>query len=280
MATRSDLRTRLQRRLGLGVVSAIEQERLNEALNSGIARALSDGIPGVSHDTFIGSVGGDLALATAVIAAGGTTATLNLNPKTSNVYPHDILEVNVSGTTTKFIIRDVVDTDKVDIGAAATTALSGGSDSKIIRRAVMLPTSGQVISVYRTSSSGTATRLAYEPLIAQRRPFDTGTPKYFEQRYSMIQDASFLSLWPAPTSSTDQFTVVQTRFVTRLTADGDTLAFPEEALDAILERARLAYITWVGTHAPTKVALASDAIRDSADSLKNSSTSNQVFTKQ
>ena len=287
MATRSDLRTRLQRRLGLGVVSALEQERLNEALNSGIARAISDGVPGLSHDAFVGSVYGEFVTTGTVTASAGATSFRFTesadNPITANVYPHDILSVVDSGVTTKFLIRDTKDADEVDIGAPVPKTYTGaGTSSTVIRRAIPLPTTGQVVGVYRHSGSETpkTTRLSYEPLYAHQNPYKTGTPKYYEQRYSETQAKSFVSLWPAPTDNTDQFTIVQTRFVSRLTADSDTLLFPEEALDAILERARLAYITWAGTHAPTKVALASDAVRDSADSLKNTANSNQVVVKQ
>jgi len=287
MATRSDLRTRLQRRLGLGVVSAVEQERLNEALNSGVARAISDGVPGLSHDSFVGSVYGEMALtggATVTASLGNTTFTFvgGDNPLTSHVYPHDILQVVDSGTTTQFLLRDVKDANEVDIGAPVTQAYTGDDTSTIIRRSIPLPTTGQVVGVYRHSggSAPSTARLAYEPLWAHQNPYRTGTPKSYEQRYSEGQSKSFISLWPAPVAITDQFTVVQTRFVTRLDDDADELLFPEEALDAILERCRLAYMTWAGTHAPTKVALATEAVRDSTDSLKNSSNANQVFVKQ
>ena len=222
-----------------------------------------------------------MSLGTAVTAVGSSTLTIaGADAEASKVMPHDIITVDVSGSQTKFLVRDVLSTTTIDVGIPATVALSGGSASVIERRALILPTSGQVISIYRVNASGKASRLSYDPLIAQRDPFETGTPKYFEQRYSTEQGTSFVSLWPASTDNTEQFTVVQTRFLSRLDSDSDTLAFPEEALDAILERARLAHITWAGTHAPTKVALATEAIRDSADSLKNSSTSNQIIVKQ
>jgi len=289
MALRSELRTRLQRRLGLGVVSAIEQERLNEALNSGIARAVSDGVPGLSHDTFVGSVYGEMALtggATITCPLGGTTFTFvgGDNPLTSNVYPHDILQVVITGTTTKFLLRDVKDANEVDIGAPATQGYTGDANSTVIRRSIPLPTTGQVVGVYRHSASSSdglnTRRLTHDPIVARQSPFKTGTPKHYEQRFSEGQSKSFISLWPAPTSVTDQFTVVQMRYIPRLTADSDTLIFPEEALDAILERARMAYITWAGTHAPTTLALANEAIRDTADSLKNTSNTRQIVTKE
>jgi len=281
VATKSQLRTRLQRRLGLGVVSPVESERLGEALNSGIARAISDGVPGLTHDTFVGSVSGELALTSATIADGGTTVTLvGADPTDTRVYPHDILQVVDSGVTTKFIIRDVVDDNEVDIGAPSPQAFTGDATSVILRRAIELPTTGQIISIHRIGGIGSSSRLAYEPLYTHDDPFKTGTPKFFEQRFSAVQNKSFVSLWPAPTEIADQFTIVQTHYLSRLDSDSDTLAFPEEALDAVLERARMAYLTWVGVHAPTTVAMAQNAVMDSTDSLKNTSNSNQIVVKQ
>jgi hypothetical protein len=43
----------LKRRLGLGVVSDVETARLNEALQSGLYRALIDGIPGIAYDVYM-----------------------------------------------------------------------------------------------------------------------------------------------------------------------------------------------------------------------------------
>ena len=280
MATKAELRTRLKRRLGFAVVSSVEDERLGEALNAGIARAVSDRIPGLSHDIFQGSVSGELGLTSATIGVGATTATLSDDPVAARVYPHDILVVDVSGTQTKLLIRDAKDTDEVELGAPSPLAYSGGADSKIIRRAIPLPTTGQIVSVFRVNSDGRTRRLVYEPLYAHSDPFETGTPRYFEQRYSETQGASFISLWPAPTDSTDQFTIVQTKAFLRLDDDSDTLLFPEEALDAILERARLAYLTWAGTSLPLKASLTMDAVKDSSDSLKNTSNATQIFTKQ
>jgi hypothetical protein len=281
MATKAELRTRLKRRLGFAVVSSVEDERLGEALNSGIARAISDKVPGLSHDIFQGSVSGELALTTAVISAGGTTVTLDSqNPITYRVYPHDIIVVDVSGTETKFLIRDTKDANEVDIGTPSPAAYSGGSASKVIRRSIPLPTTGQIVEVFRVGSTGRTSKLVYEPLYAHSDPFETGTPKFFEQRYSETHGKSFISLWPAPTSSTDQFTIIQTRAVERLDSDSDTLLFPEEALDAILERARLAYLSWAGTSLPVKASLAMEAVKDSSDSLKNTSNATQIFTKQ
>lgn len=279
MATKSDLRTRLKRRLGLGVVSEVEKERLGEALNSGLARAVSDGIPGLAHDTYTASVAGEATMTSATIAEFGATATLvGLNPLTAKVFPHDILNVDVAGTVTRFLIQDTRDADEVNLGANATAAFAGGDASTITRRALLLPTAGQVVAIHPVSG-GRSGPLTYRPLSAHRDPFETGTPHYFEQRFSSGQNTSFVSLWPAPTDITKQWTVVQLREVASLDADADTLDFPGGALDAILELARLAYLTWTGTSSAQTAMLALEAKRDTADSLKNSSTSRQIYTK-
>ena len=279
MATRSALRSRLQRRLGLGVVSSVESDRLDEALNSGIARALSDGVPGLTYDSFVGSVLGSMSMSSAVTAVGSSSVTIGgANPLTSKVMPHDILVIDVAGTKTKFIIRDVIDADQVDIGIPASAILLGGAASTIERRALILPSSGQVISI-QPESANRGEGLAREPAIAKRDPFDTGTARFFEQRYSQVQSTSFASLWPAPTDITKQFTVSQSQFKARLDADSDTLPFPEEVLDAVLERARDCYLTWTGAANQNDITASYRAIRDTGDALKNSSNPKQTFYK-
>ena len=289
MATKSALRERLQRRLGLGMVSSVEEARLGEALNSGIARAISDGVPGLTHDTFTGKVLGDLALTGTSNDLNGTvieTASSGDNLITSGVLPQDIINVVSSGTTHQYLIRDIElegdktqDVDTVDVGAPINAAITGDGNSKIIRRGIKLPSSGQVIAVHRIGASGKTSRLTYEPLHALGDPFETGTPKYFEQRWSQTIEASYISLWPAPETTT-QITIIQTRFANNLDADDKTLRFPEEALDAILERARLAYLTWSGNINQVDAALATESVRDVNDSLKNSGNAEQVFVKQ
>ena len=284
MATRAELRARLQRRLGLGAVSAVEEARLNEALNSGLARALSDRIPGLALEIFTGFTIGETPLSAADANEHTQTFLLKdtlgvaFHAATNKVFPHDILYVDESGTVTKFLVR-TLSGGNVDVGVILNRDYSGGSASKLIQRSLQLPSAGQVVSVYRTGETGRSAKLSYDPILSRRDPFETGDPKYFEQRYSASRSLSFLSLWPAP-ENTEQFTVVQTRHRSALDDDSDTLTFPEEALYAVLERSRLAYLTWVGTHAATTVALARDAITDSGDSLKNSSNSSQIVVKQ
>ncbi len=276
MATRSDLRTRLQRRLGLGVVSSVEEDRLNEALNSGVARAVSDGVPGLTYATFIGSVLGSLSLTTAAAAARSATVTMHASTTllTEKVMPHDILTFDTAGT--QYLVQDVLTNTTLNIGALAPATIAAEA-ATITRRSLILPSTGQVISV--TPEGNNSAGLTREPLIARREPFKTGTPRYFEQRYSENQSSSFISLWPAPTSTAKQFTIQQAQFKTRLTSDSDTLPFPEEVLDAILERARDAYLVWSGAANQNDLTASYRALRDTSDALKNSANARQTFYK-
>ena len=276
MASRSDLRSRLQRRLGLGVVSSVEQERLGEALNSGLARALSDEVPGLAYDTFVGSTLGDLAV-TAAAAAKSTTVTISggANLLTEEVMPHDILTFGTAGT--QYLVQDVLTSTTLSIGIPATATISA-EGATITRRALILPSSGQISQIQPVDKSVSA-GLCSEPLIAKTDPFKTGTAKYFEQRFSEVQGTSFASLWPAPTDTTKQYTVSQAQFKPALTSDSDTLSFPEEALDAILERARDAYLTWSGSANQNDLTASYRALRDTSDALKNSSNAQQIYYK-
>ena len=272
MATRSELRTRLQRRLGLGVLSAVEQERLNEAINSGLARALSDDVPGISSSMFVGSPLGSLAVnATATALSASVAVTGNM--LVAEVMPHDILTFDTAGT--QYLIKDVLTSTTLSIGVPAVASISS-EGATITRRSLMLPSTGQVSAVISTSGGDALTR---EPSLAHRDPFKTGTPRFYEQRHSEAQSASFISLWPAPTDSTKQFTVRQSQFKTQLTSDSDTLAFPEEVLDAVLERARGCYLVWTGAANQNDLTASYRALRDTSDALKNSSNAKQIFYK-
>jgi hypothetical protein len=220
-----------------------------------------------------------MSMSSAVTAVGSSSVTIaGANALTSKAMPHDILVIDVAGAKTKFLIRDVIDATHVDIGIPASAVLSGGAASTIERRALILPSSGQLVSI-QPESANRGEGLAREPSIAMRDPFATGTARFFEQRYSQIQVTSFASLWPAPTDITKQFTVSQSQFKARLSADSDDLPYPEEVLDAILERARDCYLTWTGTANQNDITASYRAIRDTSDALKNSSNPKQIYYK-
>lgn len=283
MATRADLRTRLKRRLGLGVVSDVETARLNEALQSGLYRALIDGIPGIAYDVYTASVAGEVALSTVTGTESNTTLNLSgdgISSQTEREHnsPQDIVVCDESGTVTKFLIRKMGPAiSQIDTGYPLERAYSGGSDSKLIRRSIPLPTTGQVTAIYRGSGQR-RNMLQFDPMLARRDPFATGTPEFFEQRYDDFNARSFVSLWPAPTE-TERFTVVQMESDYQMSDDAHDLNWPEAALDAILERARMAWLTWCGTANQIKASMAISAVNDTADALSNTANTKQIYTK-
>lgn len=281
MATRLDLRTRLKRRLGLGVVSAVEEERLSEAINSGISRALSDGVPGLARFTMVGGVLGNLPLTSASVLKYGTDITIaGAHAQNDHISPNDILVlVTASGEEHKFLITEVHGSQSLHIGVMSSQALTGTSSSYVIRRALHLPSSGQVISVSPQSRRLSET-LSHEPMAQGTIPFETGTPRYYTQVHSALGTAeSTVSLWPAPTDVSARFVVRQAQTKTRLESDNDALEYTEEVLDAILERARDCYLVWSGSANQNDLMGSARALRDSSDSLKNSSNPIQVSYK-
>lgn len=280
MATRSDLRTRLQRRLGLGVVSAVEEARLNEAINSGLSRAETDNIPGLNRWEMTGSILGRLDLTSATVSEHSATVTVaGVHVQNDRVHPRDILVVvEADGTTTKFLIEDASGSANILLGIKANRDITGTSDSYILRRTLELPSTGQIISILPVGGNS-GDGLAREPAHALREPFKTGTPRYYEQNFSDLHDTSSVSLWPAPTDTTLQWTVTQTQYKPRMTSDSDSLEYPEEVLDAILERARDCYLTWTGAANQNDLTASYRALRDTSDALKNSSNPKQIFYK-
>jgi len=90
--------------------------------------------------------------------------------------------------------------------------------------------------------------------------------------------SSFIGLYPAPTSATESL-IIQADFYDELDEDADKVFFPEPALDAILERSRLAYLSWTGESDQIRVGLAQAVVADTADELTNTSNPTKVFRK-
>ena len=128
-------------------------------------------------------------------------------------------------------------------------------------------------------NAGASDGLSREPSIALRDPFKEGTPRYYSQDFSDLHAESTVALWPAPTDTTKQWTIVQTQFQARLASDTDEANYPEEVLDAILERARDCYLTWTGAANQNDLTASYRALRDTSDALKNSSNPKQIFYK-
>ena len=272
----SAIKTRLQNRLGFGSVSTTLSNQLNEAWKAGLARAFSDGIPGLQRDTFTGTTFGEVTnylVHDAGIQAADTTITLDTGTSlvTDKVALQDILEVD----SKKYLIRDVTSATVLDLGAPIGPDMFSNNDTtKIIRRSIQFPSAGSVVGVKLKDGR----QLAYEPRNALFDPYETGDPLFFEQRYSTSQDKSYLILYPAPTSAT-VVTIIQNRDVTSDLTD-EIFEGPEEALDAILERAVLAFKTWQGQTDSVEATLATSAVRDTANQLQDASSPLKIFVRE
>ena len=272
----SAIKTRLQNRLGFGSVSTTLSNQLNEAWKAGLARAFSDGIPGLQRDTFTGTTFGEVTnylVHDAGIQAADTTITLDTGTSlvTDKVALQDILEVD----SKKYLIRDVTSATVLDLGAPIGPDMFSNNDTtKIIRRSIQLPSAGSVVGVKLKDGR----QLAYEPRNALFDPYETGDPLFFEQRYSTSQDKSYLILYPAPTSAT-VVTIIQNRDVTSDLTD-EIFEGPEEALDAILERAVLAFKTWHGQTDSVEATLATSAVRETANQLQDASSPLKIFVRE
>jgi len=261
-------------------VSAVEEDRLNEALNSGLSRAETDNIPGLNRWEMTGAVLGQLDLTDVTLTQHSATAVISgAHVSNDKVHPRDILVVvEADGTETKFLIEDVSGSHNILLGIPANRTITGTDSSYIVRRTIELPSTGQIVSILPVGASS-ADGLSREPALALRNPYDTGTPRYFEQNFSDLHDVSSVSLWPAPTDTTKQWTVTQTQYKPRMTSDSDSLEYPEEVLDAVLERARDCYLTWTGAANQNDLTASFRALRDTSDALKNSSNPKQIFYK-
>lgn len=228
-----------------------------------------------------GSVLGNLSLTSVTVPLYSSNVTIaGAHAQNDHVSPNDILVVvTASGDTHKFLITEVHGATNLHIGIIASEALAGTSSSYIIRRALHLPSSGQVISVSPQSRRLSET-LSHEPMAQGTIPFETGTPRYYTQVHSALGLAeSTVSLWPAPSDISQRFVVRQAQNKTRLANDDDALDYPEEVLDAILERARDCYLVWSGSANQNDLTGSARALRDTSDSLKNSSNPAQISYK-
>ena len=280
----ADMRTRLEDRMGYGSSSGVLSDQLDEALNAGIARAFADGVRGLQRDVFTGSTHGQTTAPVVAGATSGTSVTMDNGSggdpslhTTLHIAPQDILEFT-SGDRSgeKVLIRELGTTSSneetvIDLGVPQATEIVNNTTVKITRRAIKLPSSGSIVGVKLKDGR----QLTYEPRNAVFDPYETGDPLYFEQRYSENTDTSYLILYPAPTSAT-VVTVIQNRaFVFDEAFDG-----PEEALDAILERAVLAFKTWQGQTSGTEAGLAIGAVRDTDNALHDASSAQKFFIRQ
>lgn len=221
MTAYSSLRTRLQARLGLSVSSAVEEALQDEALNAAMCVVAAEGAPQL-RQVYSGYT---LAASNPTIthSANASTATLS---SVTGVYPGDIL---VNATTGRsYLIRTVTTSGAtIDLGVPIVSSMTGNTVS-VTRRSLLLPHAGTVWALWEASGR----ELKNEPLIAAAAQFETGVPTRFTQGYAETLGVSYISLFPAPTSST-QYIIVQGP---AFTEDSDIYA-SEAVLQAILSRA-------------------------------------------
>jgi len=288
---RDALRTRLLNRLGITSASTMQSSTLNEAINAGISRALSDGVPGLSRRIVIGSTLGDLS-------ASGTFDVVATNPFfTRNGGSQDFTGAQiVSGDIITFgdgskRLVDYVDPDtagKVHFGSPLGSALSGTTVT-IRRRSIFIPSTGPVVRVSdpdntksaRIPSSGS--HIMHDPDSAAFSPLQTcgdlSSVRSFVQGYDARgSETSYVGLYPCPTAATEAL-IIQSDFYAQLDEDTDAAFFPEPALDAIMERARFAYLGWSGEKDPTRISMAQNAVQDTADELQTTGNPPAIFRR-
>ena len=277
MANLEALRTKLQTRLGLGAVGTVESNRLDEAINSGILRAASDGIPGLLRDVYIAYTYEELSITVSGHDADTKTLNTSIGGGTGHdlsdlkVFPQDIIKLSAA----TLLLRNVLaaDPSQVDFGAPYHTSLTADTGT-IVRRSIELPTTGQVIAVRLVDGN----KLEPHAQNAAYAPTDTGAPSYFEQRYDRITDTSHLALYPGPTTSTS-LSIIQAKGLSELGSDSANLDMPDAALDAILERALRAYRAWDGGTTPTQLSATENAVIDTSDQFKNTSNAKQGYVR-
>ena len=259
-------------------------ETLNEAINAGIQRAIADGMPGLTRDVYTATPYGDLSVTLDDAAVGltqtstktGATGTGSEDHK-DNIRPMDILEFGQDDVSPdRFVINEVNFTGGkayMHLGGLLATAIADDAPATIHRRGIALPTSGKVISVFDVTNGR---ELPYDPIRRGLDPTATGTPVCFDQRWDKNAERSIVSLFPAPTAKTQVHIIQQENYL-----EDASIAFPEEALDAILTRAQAAHATFRGSVvSPVELEMLNRDVRDTDNQLKDSSSANKIFIRE
>ena len=244
-------------------------DSLDEALNAGIARAISDGIPGLTRDIFTTKTWSTFST-TLVHSAGSSTATFSdASPGTINIYAHDLVKVGSDFYTIREY-SSASTTATLDFGATLPDSIAGAAT--IYRRSIALPTSGKVIFVRDITNDR---ELPYDPKRTYLSPDDTGEPYCIDQRWDKNAGKSILTLFPAP----DSQVFLQIQQQENYAKDG-SLSWPEEALDAVLERSRAAWMSFRGELVtPVEASLMASVLKDTDDQLKDSSSAHKIFIR-
>ena len=269
--TLSDLRTRLQYRLGIDTASTLEQNRIDEALNAAIAKVASDGISGATL-AFSALARGTKSLTVDSHTANTATLTVTDTLTGEGIFPGDWLTIDSSGV--KLLIYTVDEATKtIGLGSPYDTQITG--TLTVQRRSIQLPSDGPVTLVRHEDDN---VILDVSALSIGRWGFETGTPEYFAQRWSEDQEVSYLAFSPAPADG-EVFIVEQSKFRGKLSAATE-FNFAEPVLNSILEEARKIHLGWSGDVSPVEAASAERQARDFKDQYKNSAGSDAPLRKR
>ena len=251
MTTITDLETRLKYRLGLAKTVSLGGSRITEAINAGISRAYSDGVPGLASRVLLGKTYGDLTATITAHSAGSASITINTTPE--YVFPGDIIKVG----TQSYLILDVTrlaSTGIIDVGLTIEAAQTGAVT--ITRRSILLPSAG---TVYYVTTPDTNTSLDPHTRVLAEFPTNTGTARWYVPGYAEGTQESYINLVPAPTSAT---------------------VVAVAAIDAVLERARQAYLGWSGSVSKMEATMAGQAAGDTQNQIRSTGSERSVRVKK
>ena len=276
MTTITDIETRLRHRLGLAKTVALGDSRITEAINSGIARAYADGVPGLSGQTLLGRTYGDLALTVSAHSAGSSIFKINTTP--AYVFPGDIVTIGtnkylVASTGTYFEV-DASSDPAIDVGIPIESAIAGSTAITVTRRSIQVPNG----TIYYAALPDSDSHLEPSSRVLAQYPDNTGVPRFYATGYSEGSQSSYLNLIPAPTSAT--LVSVQCHDFKARSTGSATINIPEAAIDAILERARQAFLGWSGNVGSIEASLAQNATKDTQNQIRAVGSDRSVRTKK
>lgn len=258
----SDLRSRLQKRLGITALTTAESDRIDEAIIAGVTRATVDGIPGLSFTPVTGQIPGSAAGAvdTGGHTAGQSTVTVTAVPQ--HTYPGDFFSDSEGN---RYYIQSISGTT-IDTGSPIIDQLTDAEVLTFYRRSVKLPTSGAVTSVVDTTNNRPVDA---DPAGFLKYGLHDGVPRAYRAVYDRSTDTSLLQFYPAPTNGDVFVSITQSH---RFEDPDDTtdVTYPEHILDAILERAMSYHRNWrVGGVSPTELESSRRGVVDADGALND-----------
>jgi hypothetical protein len=260
------LRSRLANRLGLSVITGPEQERLDEAIISGLARIHEDGAPGFAYSELTAETFGTSAVTITTHTANTSTMALSI-PTGLNV--GDVIKI---GSTYRLIYD--YSAVGIDVGSSIKDSLTG-SAATIYHRTVRLPNSGAVTQLVDLTNQHD---LGLQPDGLIRYGLTPqGTPAGFEQRFAR-NGTPYIGIWPVP-SSAIRLAIRQHFSLDDITPTTD-IPGTEAFYDAILEKATAIWRGWqTGGYSQGELAATQQGLVDSRNAAKHGGTSSQTQSR-